>query len=48
MTATNGAPTIPVWQMHGAPRNDRPSRTAVAPISGVGALALSPMGSDSP
>jgi WD40 repeat protein len=45
MTATNGAPEIPVWRMRGAPSNDRPTLTANAPISTPSYLALSPDGS---
>lgn len=45
LTATNGAPTIPVWRTSGASVNDRPARTAAAPISHPNSLALSPDGS---
>lgn len=44
MTATNGAPEIPVWRMHGTPVNDHPARTAIAPINLPSDLALSPDG----
>ena len=44
MTATNGAPNIPVWRTQGSPQNDKPNLTANAPISNPNDLALSPDG----
>lgn len=44
MTATNGAPEIPVWRMRGKPINEQPTLTAGAPIGSPDDLALSPDG----
>lgn len=45
ITATNGAQEVPVWPTTGGGRPDEPPLTAQVPISGPGALALSPDGS---
>jgi WD40 repeat protein len=43
-TATNGAPTIPVWSTRGTTNHDHPGLTAQAPISTPTSIALSPNG----